>query len=167
MKSMRRYFAMHASLVVAKEKSMLEGSAKWTWRGSILSIKSCVNMFFSPLILLPLFILSTGPVYILGLRRLQQRGKKGKGKKNCLLSLPWQNIPYVSLWGVQRFCQAFFWTKKTVGVNTASHLGEECYKEDQREEEGLIFHGERVKKKKHIMSYRNSCWFTDFGVVVA
>lgn len=31
---------------------------------------------------------------------------------------------------------------KPVGVNAASHLGEECYKEDQREEKGLIFHGE-------------------------
>lgn len=31
---------------------------------------------------------------------------------------------------------------KSVGVKTASHLGEECHKEDQRKEKGLIFHGE-------------------------
>lgn len=39
-------------------------------------------------------------------------------------------------------CEAASLLDKPVGVNAASHLGEECYKEDQRKEKGLIFHGE-------------------------
>lgn len=47
------------------------------------------------------------------------------------LSPLWQNIRMY-------LCEA----AKSVGVNTVSHLGEECHKEDQRKEKGLIFHGE-------------------------
>lgn len=38
-------------------------------------------------------------------------------------------------------CKAASILDKPVGVNTVSYLGEECHKEDQRKEEGLIFHG--------------------------
>lgn len=39
-------------------------------------------------------------------------------------------------------CEAASLLDKPVGVKAASRLGEECHKEDQRKEEGLIFHGE-------------------------
>lgn len=65
-------------------------------------------------------------------------------------------------------CEAASLLDKSVGVKTASHLGEECHKEDQRKEKGLIFHGEWAEgsiRTENKSLFRKVDWNMDWIVM--
>lgn len=149
---MKRYLAMHGTLFVAKEKSRV-----WQrWQSGVLNgldedtVNKCrMNGVYS----FPLsvgymrFLMCISPfpqglyIFLVYAVYNSEVRRHSVHCQSCCLSPLQQNIRMY----LCTVCEAASLLEKLVGVNAASHLGEECHKEDQRKEEGLIFHGEWVK----------------------